>query len=57
MHIALEFSSAKFAIEHSGGDEVFEKTKGCADVMSIYLHRLSIFSINCTENGECVMTA
>ena len=24
---------------------------------SQYLHRLSIFSINCTENGECVMTA
>ena len=22
-----------------------------------YLHRLGIFSINCTENGECVMTA
>ena len=22
-----------------------------------YLHRLSIFPINCTENGECVMTA
>ena len=22
-----------------------------------YLHRLSIFSINCTDNGECVMTA
>ena len=25
--------------------------------ITLYLHRLSIFSINCTENGECVMTA
>ena len=24
---------------------------------TLYLHRLSIFSKNCTENGECVMTA
>ena len=26
-------------------------------VIPVYLHRLSIFWINCTENGECVMTA
>ena len=26
-------------------------------IIILYLHRLSIFSVNCTENGECVMTA
>ena len=30
---------------------------GSDNSISLYLHRLSIFYINCTENGECVMTA
>ena len=35
--IAIEFNSAEFAFDQSrGGDEVFEKTKGFADKMSIY---------------------
>ena len=30
-NIAMEFNSAKpFAFDQSSGDEVFEKTKGCA---------------------------
>ena len=33
-NIAIEFYSAEFAFYQSRGDEVFEKTKGCADKMS-----------------------
>ena len=32
-------------------------TKTYIDLINQYLHRLSIFSINCTENSDCVMTA
>ena len=34
-NITIEFNSAEFAFDQSRGDEVFEKTKGCADKMSI----------------------
>ena len=34
-NIAIEFNLAEFAFDQSRGDEVFEKTKGCADKMSI----------------------
>ena len=34
-NIAIEFNSADFAFDLLRGDEVFEKTKGCADKMSI----------------------
>ena len=34
-NIAIEFDSAEFAFDQSRGDEVFEKTKGCADKMSV----------------------
>ena len=34
-NIAIEFNSAEFAFDQSRGDEVFEKTKGRADKMSI----------------------
>ena len=34
-NIVIAFNSADFAFDQSRGDEVFEKTKGCADKMSI----------------------
>ena len=34
-NIAIEFNSAEFAFDQSQGNEVFEKTKGCADKMSL----------------------
>ena len=34
-NIAIEINSAEFAFDQSRGDEVFEKTKGCAVKMSI----------------------
>ena len=34
-NIAIEFNSAEFDFDQSQVDEVFEKTKGCADKMSI----------------------
>ena len=34
-NIAIEFNSAEFDFDQSRGDEVFEKTKGCAEKISI----------------------
>ena len=34
-NIAIDFNSAKFAFDHSGGDEVLEETKCCTDVMGV----------------------
>ena len=34
-NIAIEFNSAKFSFDQWRGDEVFEKTRDCADKMSI----------------------
>ena len=34
-NIAIELNSAEIAFYQLRGDEVFEKTKGCADTMSI----------------------
>ena len=34
-NIAIEFNSVDFAFDQPRGDEVFEKTKGCADMIGI----------------------
>ena len=34
-NIAIEINSAEFGFNQSRGNEVFEKTKGCADKMSL----------------------
>ena len=39
---------------HSSG--YYPMKHNCYNAILLYLHRLSIFSINCTENSECVMT-